>query len=346
MAIITDERLFERIKQGDLAPVYLLYGAESHFTASAVDKLIEAAVAPAFQSFNLNRFDEPKLNIDAVEQCCEALPMMSDRRVVAVKNADIDKLSKDDFDRLCTLASAAIDTAVLIIYATEMTYDVKKSARLKKLCGIIDKAGTVCEFGFKDAATLKRALCSRAKKAGLTLEMGTAGQLIDRCSNSYALLTNELSKLIAYAKGQGSTEIKPQYIAECTIPSIDSTAFDLAKAILYRRFDRAYTLLDELYYQRVESLAILGALNMCFLDFYRAKCALATGRDAAAVTMDFGYPANRKFAVGKAFSDVRDVSLPTLRRCITALCQADIALKSSRLSDRLILEKMIGQMTM
>lgn len=83
---------------------------------------------------------------------------------------------------------------------------------------------------------------------------------------------------------------------------------------------------------------------MAFSDFYRAKCALAAGKTADQVAVDFGYPKNRLFAVRNAFRDVRSVSTARLDGCIAALTRADASLKSSRADDRLILEQMLGEM--
>lgn len=344
MPVLTDEKVFDRIKKGDIAKTYLLFGQESYFVSSCVEKIIKKIVEPSFKSFNLNRFDGEKISFDAVYQSVEALPMMAERKVVAIKDVDIDKLTKGAFDELLEVVAQENETTVLIIYATELTYDIKKSARVKKLSAIIEKIGVVCEFSLKDKPTLKRALCARAKKEGIEMEMTTADLLIEQCDRRYGVLINELDKLIFFTKGSGENTIKPEYIKQCCIPSIDSTSFDLAKAILSKKYDRAFLLLDELFYQRIEALSILGALNLCFIDLYRAKCAVAASRSIDETIADFSYPANRKFAVKNAFRDVQSIPIDAIRRCIDALMNADITLKSSKLSDRLVLEQMIGNM--
>lgn len=344
MPILTDEKLFDRIKQGALVGTYFLFGEEAYFTTKSVEKIAKKAVDPSMESFNLTKFAGDKFKLDDLYQAVEALPMMSDRRCVIVKDLDIDKLTKEEYNSFLEILALENETTVLIIYATEILYDQKKSARIKKIVGLVDKIGLVCEFSEKDKPTLKRALCAKAKKDGLTLEMTTADKIIDQCGTNYSVLLNELDKLIFYTKGKGETEINPKYIDFCSIPSIDSTSFDLAKAILAKRFNQAFLLLDELFYQRVEALAILGALNMCFIDLYRARVSIASGKSQDDMSAMFSYPANRKFAVKNAFRDVQGVSVESIRGCINALMEADIALKSSKLSDRLILEQMLAKM--
>lgn len=340
---MTDIELFRKLKQNELAPLYLLYGAETYFVNQALTQIISRAVQPGFGSFNLQQFQGEKPDWNALEDACEALPMMSDRKCVTVKDLDVDKLVKADLDRLYALLASLPESTVLVLYTVSVSVDMKKSAKYKKLAAEVEKAGGVsCEFPLKDRTTLSRALCERAKKAHVAMDIQTAGTLIDRCSSNYSVLQNELDKLIAYAGPLG--EITVKQIDECCIRSIDTSAFDLAKSILSGNFDRAYHLLDELFYLRQEAISILSALSMAFADLYRAKCALSAGKSAEQVTADFRYPKNRLFAVRNAFRDVRSFSTAQIRACITALYEADRKLKSSRQDDRLILEQMLGTM--
>lgn len=346
MPILDDTTLFKRLKQGQLENLYLLFGQETYFVSSCVEKIIQQAVSSGFESFNLQRLNGEKLSMNDLEDAVSTLPMMAERKCVVVKDLDIDKLKKDEYEKLEELITNPVDTTVLVLYTTGLGYDIKKSAKLKKLSGFIEKNGVVCDFALKDKPTLKRALVDRAKKAGVELDMPVADILIDRCSQSYAVLQNEVDKLISYVSSREADyrEITKADIDACCIASIDSTAFDLAKAILNRKYDRAFVLLDELFYQRMEALSILGALNMCFIDLYRAKSALNAGRSADQVLTDFAYPKNRSFAVKNAFRDVQGYSTQALHTCLDALMEADYQLKSSKLEDRLIMETMIGKM--
>lgn len=341
MPVLTDKELFQQLKAGKTAPVYLLYGAESYFVTSAVRGIEKKTVSSGFESFNLQRFSGEKADLNAIEDACEALPMMAEKKCVCVCDLDVEKLTKENFDRLLGMVMAPNETTVLLLYMLSVHVDLKKSAKQKKLADAVAKTGVVCEFALKDKLTLKRALCDRANKAGAQLDMDAAGALVDRCSQNYSVLLQELDKLIAYADGR---EITLRDVNECCIPSIDASAFDLAKSILSRDFDRAYQLLDELFYLRQEAVAILGALSMAFADLYRAKCAIGAKRTVEDVAKEFKYPKNRMFAVKNAFRDVMRFPAEHIRACLNALFEADRKLKSTRADDRLVLEQMLGEM--
>lgn len=346
MPILNDTDLFRQIKQGDIKSVYLLYGEEKHFISACVQKVVAKIVPKGFESFNVIKFNDEKISLNELEDAVLTLPMMTEKKCVLVKDLDIDKLNKNEFDYLLQIVLNSNESTILLIYATELDYQVKKSSKLKKLADSIQKNGVVCDFSLKDKPTLKRALCERAKKAGVEMEMMVAEALIDRCSQSYAVLINEVDKLIFYvlSRDEGNREIKIQDIDDCCIASVDSTSFDLAKAILNRKYEKAFFLLDELFYQRIEPLSILGALNMCFIDLYRAKCAMMLSQSVDKVIVDFNYPKNRSFAVKNSFRDVQNYSIESIRNCLDALIEADYQIKSSKLSQRVILENMIARM--
>lgn len=345
MAKLNETELKQRIAQGQLTNIYFLFGQENFFVSKYANEIVNKVVTKQFESFNLNWFHGDKLVLDELEDAIESLPMMADKKCVVVQNLDIDGLSKSDYDRFKEILKSPNEMTILVFFADKITYDLKKSSRVKTVLKQIEKIGTICEFPVKDKSTLKRALCEKAKKESLELDMPVAEYLIDRCSMNYAILMKELEKLIHYVKGLGKgTEITKQAIDLCCMPTIESNAFQLSNAIVQRNYEKAFLLLDELLFQRQEPLAILGALDMCFYDVYRARVAIENGKTIEQVQVDFGYPPNRSFAVSNAFRDARATSIEQVRRYMSILTETDYQLKSSKADDRLVLEQMIGKM--
>lgn len=347
MPVLSDEAIFKSIKNGEICPVYFLYGAEVHFVSSCVSAIIKKVVGKNEDDFSVQRFDGDKISINSLEDALEAMPLFSlpdSKKCVLLKDVDMDKLGKDDYESIISFVKNPNETTVFIIYATGISYDFSKSARIKKLIKEVSKIGATCEFAYKDKSTIKKALCAKAKKSELVLEMQTAEFLINRCSLNYTLLLNELDKLISYAKGCGVDEITKQSVIDCCMPSIEATSFDLAKAMLNKNYERAFLLLDELFFQRIAPIAILSALSMTFLDLYRASVSLSAGKNADDIASDFGYAKNRIFVVRNALRDIRGFSTQRIRECLDILLLADKKLKSSSIDNRLILEQMLASM--
>lgn len=346
MPSISDSDVFKSIKEKRLFPIYFFYGEERYFIKKAVSQLKALVVPSGFEGFNLSEIEGEKLNVSQLEDCLDGLPVMTDRKCVILKDADIEKLAKDDFERLLSLVSNPSPDAVFIIVQLSNQPEMKKSAKYKKLLAAAEKSGAACNFEQKDALTLKRVLCQKAKEAYVELDMETAGALIERCSRSYEVLSNEMDKLIAYARSNGEPpySITGQAVDECTVASIDASAFDLAKSVLSNDFNRAFLILDKLFFLRQEAVSIVSALSMAFADIYRAKAAVNAQKTPDQTAADFNYPKNRLFAVKNAFRDVKKFSAAQIRESISILYETDELLKSSKLEDRLVLEQSLGKM--
>ena len=86
MPVQSDTELFSRLKQGELAPVYLLYGEEHYFSEQAAARIQSLAVSPGFESFNFQRFEGEKLDFSELEDACDAL---SRRSRLTVRETDV-----------------------------------------------------------------------------------------------------------------------------------------------------------------------------------------------------------------------------------------------------------------
>lgn len=342
MPVVNDSELLKQLKSGAVSGAFYLYGPETAFTLAALKRIEKAVDTGAFDAFNQVRFDGAKLDIDAVLEAIEALPMMAPQKCVVIRDLNADKLGADALDKLIAAVNELPDSTVLVICNTVEQVDPKKiPAKVKKLIEAFKKKGTVCEFARKERGALKRALCERAAKQYINMEMDTAEYMIDRCGSDYATLLHELDKLCSYVQNR---EITRKDVDICCIATVEASAFELAKCILTANYDRALHILDDLFALRQEPVAVLGALSMAFADLYRAKCAMNAGVSPEQTASDFSYPKNRLFAVKNARRDASRFSVEQIRGCVHALYRADLTLKSSRTPPRLVMEQMLGEM--
>lgn len=345
MPVIKETELKQRIAQGQFSNVYFFYGPDHFFIVKYAKAIIKKVVAKQFESFNLQWFHGDKLVMDELQEAIESLPMMAKYKCVVVQNLNMDALSKADYAQLKDILKFLNETTILIFFADKIVYDVKRSSRFKTITNQISKAGVVCEFQTKNKDDLKRALCEKARKASMELDMDVADYMIDRCSMNYAILMKELEKIIDYVNGcnQGR-EITKQIIDTCCIPSMESTVFQLASAIIKRKYQEAFSILDELFFQRQEPIAILAVLDMCFYDIYRGKLAYEQRIPMEQVKADFEYSPERKFAIENGMRDSRSYSTAQIRTFLDILTQSDVQLKSTKADGRLVLEQMIAKM--
>lgn len=340
MAYLTNTELSRSLRGGELFPIYFLYGKEMHQMEKCLSVIIKKTVGKTDSCFNFRQFDGTKDAVSDIVDAAEAYPVMAERKCVVVSNLNIESLNEKDYSLLKELVSDPPPATVLVFVHRGMEINPKKSNKYKTLLGLIEKTGVVTEFPFLSQSQLEKVLLDTAAKSGCQLSPYLACYLIDRCGDSLSVLLTELEKLCCYT---GEGEITKEAVDLLAVKSVESSAFDLSKAILKREYSRSFRILDELFAQRLEPLAIMGALNMAFSDLYKAAVSRAEQIPAATVISDFNYK-GRDFRLKNALRDVSAFSLTQIRACIAILSETDLLLKSSKTEDRVLLEMVIAKM--
>ena len=76
--------LKKQLKEKAFSRVYLLFGEEPWLVRHYASRIAKEAVV-ALEEFNLQKFDE-EASVDQIAEAVEALPMMSERKCVLVRN--------------------------------------------------------------------------------------------------------------------------------------------------------------------------------------------------------------------------------------------------------------------
>src|SRR5713226_2439947 len=85
---VEPEKLLESFRQKDFVPLYLFHGEEDFLTEEFMDLLVEHAVDPSSKSFNLDVLHGKETDVKEVISHASSFPMMAERRVVIVRDAD------------------------------------------------------------------------------------------------------------------------------------------------------------------------------------------------------------------------------------------------------------------
>lgn len=343
MPCVNDTELAKAIRSGEISSLYYFYGKDIATIEAYTKKLVSKLVKKEDQTYNLHNLNGKDINLSELSDICETLPMFSDKICVTINDLDADELNDNDFDYLCGILSDISSSVTVIIYITGVSLYNKKNimkTKNKKLINLATKTGFVCDFAYKKPAELVKHITDRVIKNGSAISKSSAEYLASQCLCNVMLINNETDKLCDYANGG---EITNKTIDLLVTKQLDSNAFALAKAAAQFNAKNAMRLLDELYSQQIDSIAILSAISMSFIDIYRARLAINDGVPQADVVKDFSYK-SREFAVRNAFRDCSSISAERLRKCIGILADTDIALKSLRTSPRLLIEQAINTM--
>lgn len=223
-------KIVNDIKAGNIKPVYFLMGEEPYY----IDKLTEYMEANLLseeeKGFNQTVLYGRDVTIDDIVSTAKRYPMMAERQVVIVREAQ--ELSRS-IDKLESYAENPMPTTVLVI-----AYKYKTLDKRKKLVKFLDKKGLVYEskklYENQVGDWLKRVLAGKK----LNIEPKAAAMLVDFLGTDLSKIANELDKL-AIILPQGST-ITPELIEENIGFSKDFNVFELRKAIGERNVKKAY----------------------------------------------------------------------------------------------------------
>ncbi|MCI8496926.1 MAG: DNA polymerase III subunit delta [Clostridiales bacterium] len=339
MPALTEAQLKEQIKSGELAPVYFFYGEETHLKRYYCNRLIAKVLPGERNTFNFQTFDWKECSAQDVIDAAEQLPMMAERKCVLVKDLDAEGAAAE-VNRLCEYLEAPSEDCVLVIRLDSVAANPKKSAKWRKFLKNIEKTGCSVCFAHRTGAALHRILIDSAARQGCKMDSVAASYLVSRCGNDLQQLLGEVAKICAYAKGQPITR---QHIDAVTSAAMESTVFDLSRALVRGEYLKAFRLLDELFFRREEPVAVLSVLSSAYVDLYRAKVAAVSGGDAMALTKDFDYK-GKDFRLKNAVRDSTKLTIGELRRALDILSEADLQLKGSRTEGRIVLEQAVARL--
>ena len=292
-----------------------------------------------FDAFNLQRFDGQEVSVAELEDAVEALPLMTDRKCVLVR--DLDPCGGET-DRLLRLMEQIPDSCVLVFWQMMAQPDKRKNA-WKDFLKIAEQKGVVIKFEHKDVNDVAKMLAGGAKRRGCRLDVADGRYLAEQVGNDLNLLIHELDKLCALA-GEGGDITKAMIDTACP-KNLEVQVFDLSKFILHGQKQQAFDLLYTLRVQRAEPIMVLGALSNAFADLYRGKVASASGLSAENLASHFKSYQKKEWKLSKAARESARVPVDTLRKCLGILAETDTTLKLRSGDEWVLLEQTVARLT-
>lgn len=225
-SIITD------IQQGIFAPIYFLMGEEPYYI-DGISNFIEANVlSEEEKGFNQMVLYGRDVSIDDIVSQAKRFPMMAERQVVIVKEAQ--DLSRT-IENLVRYAENPQPTTVLVL-----CYKYKKLDARKKLSKVLKKNAVLFEskklYENQVPDWIRRVLAGK----GYSITPKAAQMLTEFLGNDLSKVNNELDKLQLIIKPE--QQITPQIIEENIGISKDFNNFELQNAIGEKNIKKAFAI--------------------------------------------------------------------------------------------------------
>lgn len=222
------------IKNGNILPIYFLMGEEPYYI-DKISNFIEANVLnESEKGFNQVVMYGRDVSIDEIISSAKRFPMMAERQVIIVKEAQ--DLSRT-IDQLEAYALQPQPTTVLVF-----NYKYKKLDKRKKIYKAIAKAGLIYEskklYENQVSDWIRRVLAGKKYH----IEPKASQMLVEFLGTDLSKINNELGKLTTVLPTE--TIINPQHIEEHIGISKDFNNFELRKAVGERQVVKANRIIN------------------------------------------------------------------------------------------------------
>jgi DNA polymerase-3 subunit delta len=212
--IITD------LKNKNYSPVYFLEGDEPYFMDQISNFILEHVLTEDEKGFNQTILYGKDLSIDAIMTAAKRFPMMAERQVVAIREAQNIKNIED----LVSYAENPMRSTILVI-----SYKYKTIDKRKKLYKAIQKSGIYFESKSLYDSNIPAWIAKYLKEKNLGIDPRAAQMITDFVGSDLQRIVNELEKvIISLVPG---TSILPEDVEKNIGISKDFNAFELQKAL-------------------------------------------------------------------------------------------------------------------
>ena len=222
MAKYTYETIMSELKSGTFRPVYYLMGEEGYFTDRITDYIMENALNEFERDFNLTVYYGLDTDIDTIVTAAKRFPMMAERQVIIVKEAQMLK----NIDSLLYYLQAPQPTTVLVFAHKNGSIDKRK-----KVAAELERTGVVLDSKKMREDQLPSFINGYLREKGLVADNKSVLMMRESVGADLSRLAGEIDKL-SIALPQGSVNITPELVEEHIGISKEYNNFELQNALV------------------------------------------------------------------------------------------------------------------
>ena len=311
--------------------LYLLWGPEDYLREQYLTQLKKKCLPEGEDDFSYKRLDGPALDPLRLQQALDAMPFMTERTFVELRDVDINKLSDAD---ACAKLISDIPDYCTVAFVQNAQFEPDGRLRFVKT---LRSEGRELKFTQQSQGMLTDWIARRFAAAGKKVELSAAQRLIFISGDLMSRLIPEIEKIAAYAKGDAVTQADVEAVAN-HIP--EAVVFEMTELISQKKINSALSVLSELLADKNnEPIMMLAVLGRQMRQLYAARLALDKNLGTKYVmevcAMKYDYIASKLISAARGFT------LPQLKRAVELCCDMDYRMKSSGADPRELLKEAV-----
>src|ERR1700726_3521645 len=357
-AFVQAERFVSELESRKLRPAYVFVGDEAFFRKRFRDAILEHLVPADLRDFSFFEFDLAETDLAEILDRARTPSLMAPFQVFFVRGVKnlFGRGSNDEklaaIEDYCTNPNP---DALLVFVADHISIpadvrrmemqDKERYQRIRetmgRYCGIVELARV--EEG--EAVRWISDYCA-SREVGLKIDPDGARELVDALGGDMMMISNELEKLILYVGEKKRITLGD--VESMVLAAKQRSLYELTDAISAKQRVRALEVLDAILLSGDGEEAAIGHIYMLAKTFRQMLVILERNvRDQrrlwAALWQGFRVP---PFAADDIIKQAhRYKSRRELARAIPLGAKADLALRSNPVSKRLVLEKLVLDLT-
>jgi DNA polymerase-3 subunit delta len=318
------QTLTQDIKEHSFKPLYLIYGEEVFLKNSYKNKM-KAAITDG-DTVNFNQFEGKGTDIKELISLSDTMPFFAEKRLILIEDSGF---FKSPAEELVTYLPQIPDTTCMIFVESEVD---KRSKMFKK----VKELGYICEMERQDMGQLAKWAGTMLSREGKKITGNTMELFLSKTGDDMENIRMELEKLISYTLGRDI--ITADDVETICTERITNKIFDMVTAIVNRQTKKAMDLYEDLLTLKEPPMRILFLIARQFNQLLQVKELMGKGMDKSSIASKLKIP---PFAAGKIMPQARSFNREDILSYVNLCVDAEEAVKTGRLGDRMAVELLL-----
>lgn len=316
--------LNQAISNRQFSNLYLFYGEEDYLKEFYINRILHAVVEDSFACFNLFHYQEQPDKEELLNALAQP-PVMAEYKVVYCNQLDLAKCDSAFREALVEQMENLADFVILIL--RETTVD-KRS----KIWTTAQKKGETIECKYPSPADLRAFITREFTKRGKKISSALIDKMIQENEPSLHSVMRLIETVCAYL--QDTEAVTEQCLNQFLQKSMQTVVFDLSEALVNRKKEEAYRLLNQLKLNQTKNppQVLFSLLARHILGLY-----LATMGQRERLPMDQMKKMLGKnipdFVVQKYLRQAKNLPVSKLEELISYCAETDYKLKTGQIAD-------------
>lgn len=316
----------EDLKHNKLRHAYLFTVREEYEFHQVLSEIKKKYLPEGLEDFNFDSLTGEETSLSEIVNMAATAPMMSEKRIVLVKNAE--KIGDSGIERFTEFIEIDREDSLLILAAGE---NIPSTGWAK----LLKKNGMVIEFDKLDEKNITGWIINYLKKKGYSINTTAAKLLVSQIGNNLDLITRQLDKaMLCFNPGE---MIDDDSLQKLVLRSRRHNYWELSDAAAERNLKKTLLILNEMLDDGEPEVVILGILNNFFYRLLTARNLLSSGVHPEKVCDIIG----QKWYRDKFLKQVSRFSQGKLEKVFSEMRQADENIKTGYMTVRDNLERLV-----